>query len=106
MYFKIQNGEQCVVFFNLEINDAKREFKWLPNDDGILFGHLADGNSDPCVEKIPANIEDIRNADINTIDAIMTHYDLLQTIQTLTLEQKRSKSFDFLDFIFIDLNFS
>ena len=91
----LHNSERRTVLrsLNSEINDAKQEFEWLPNDDGIWFGHLADGNRDPRVENIPANIDDIRNAAINTIDAIMTHYDLFQT---LTLEQKRSKIFRFL----------
>ena len=94
----LHNSERRTVLrsLNSEINDAKQEFEWLPNDDGIWFGHLADGNRDPRVENIPANIDDIRNAEINTIVAIMTHYDLFQPRETLTLEQKRSKIFRFL----------
>lgn len=81
---------QCFIL-NSQIKDARQKFIWPPNYDGSMFGHLADGNRDRRVGKIPANINAIKKADVGTIDSIMEHYDLFQPRQTLTLEEKRSK---------------
>ena len=84
---------QCFIL-NSQIKDARQKFIWPPNDDGSVFGHLADGNRDTRVGNIPANINAITKADVGTIDSIMEHYNLFQP--RLTLEQKRSKIYQFL----------
>lgn len=69
---------------------------WPPNYDGIEFGRLSNGNRDPHVGNIPANIDAIRNADVQTIDAILTNYDIIPQRQTTHIEEKRTIIFRFL----------
>lgn len=83
---------QCFIL-NSQIKDTRQKIVWPPNYDGIEFSGLSNGNR---VGNIPANIDAIKNSDVQTIDAILTHYDIIPQRQRSNIEEKRAIIFQFL----------
>ena len=68
-----EKRSQCRIF-NARINDYRTKFEWPPNDQGIIFGRLPNGDPDPNVVA-PDSLDDYRRQ-VNhaMLNAIMQHY--------------------------------
>lgn len=83
-----ENRTQCRIF-NARINNSRSKFEWPPNDQGIIFGRLPNGDPDPHVVA-PDSLDAYRQADLATINAIMEHYGIDQ-IPNEDLEEKNKR---------------
>jgi hypothetical protein len=89
-----ENRTQCRIF-NARINNSRSKFEWLPNDQGIIFGRLTNGDPDPNVVA-PDNLDDFRGqVNHDMLNAIVQHYDIGQ-IPNEELEAKSKRVLNYL----------